>query len=554
MAASVTAAGRSLTRHGYGPVLFSIVGVAVIVLAIVRGSATGGPAPDSGGQQTLTGRAGGTTSAPPPPSGADISAYIVRDPGPAPAIDLLDPDGAPFSLASLRGHDVLVFFGYTHCPDVCPATIGTVGAAIRAAPGDVRAVFVTIDPARDTQAWLREYRTVMPAAFTPVTGTDAAIAATAAAWHVRYARVDGNTPEAYAMAHTADVFLVDRDGVLRGDFPFGTSDGAMTATIAAVDAAGRFAGASPVGEGSFGPGARETPAATSATTSPFASFPVSRETPGPLDLQVTVVSTSVWAGAPSGVILRLSIDGRPVDDVDANVRVRVEREDGADAGSPVDARAVRPPGVDRTSFVADIVVPSPGPWRLDVTAQPGGVPISTSVPIDVRDPGTTPALGSGAPTVHTPTVADAGGDLTAVTTDPAPDPRLSTTSTTGALAAHRPFVLVIDSTKFRVTSACGKAIVLARYLLDRWPDVAFIHLEPYRYSVVSDTPVLDGTLDDPQLTDPAAAWGIGGAPWGPRSMPWVFVVDANGVVRAKAQGVIGTDDVDVVLAELAPGG
>ncbi len=141
-----------------------------------------------------------------------------------------------------------------------------------------------------------------------------------------------------------------------------------------------------------------------------------------------------------------------------------------------------------------------------------------------------------------------------MTTDPAPDLRLSGTSTVDALAAHQPFVLVIDSSRFRVSPVCGRAIIMARYLLDRWRDVAFIHLEPYRYRVIEDTAVLDGTLDAPTLTDPAAAWGIGGAPWGARSMPWTFVVDGDGIVRAKYQGVTGTEDVDVMLALIVAGG
>ncbi|HEX6986984.1 MAG TPA: hypothetical protein VF170_16520, partial [Planctomycetaceae bacterium] len=58
---------------------------------------------------------------------------------------------------------------------------------------------------------------------------------------------------------------------------------------------------------------------------------------------------------------------------------------------------------------------------------------------------------------------------------------------------------------------------------------------------------------DPTLTDAAAAWGLAGAPWGPRSMPWVFVVDGDGIVRAKAEGVMGSDDVDVILALIAAG-
>jgi hypothetical protein len=95
---------------------------------------------------------------------------------------------------------------------------------------------------------------------------------------------------------------------------------------------------------------------------------------------------------------------------------------------------------------------------------------------------------------------------------------------------------------------------MARYLVDRWPDVAFIHLEPYVYDVVTDTAVLRGSLDDPTLTAPADAWGIGGAPWGARSMPWIFVIDGNGLVRATFQGVIGSDEVDVIVSLIEQGG
>jgi hypothetical protein len=337
------------------------------------------------------------------------------------------------------------------------------------------------------------------------------------------------------MSHTADVFLVDARGWIRADFPFGTSADAIATTVAAVDAS------PPVPSGA---------GASAAVSPPQARSP---SPAGPLALAAQVVSSTVWSGPPSPVILRLTLDGRPLDDLAADVRVAIGPATGSAASAPVPAIAVRPPGVTAVSYVATVAFPSTGWWRLFVTATLGSVPLSTTIDVAVADPGSTAAVGTAAPAIRTPTISDTGGDIRAVTTDPAPDPRLSTTSTGDALAAHEPFVLVIDSTRFRVTSACGKAIVLARYLLDRWPNVAFIHLEPYRYSVVTDTPVLDGSLDDPPLTDPAAAWGIGGDPWGARSMPWIFVVDGNGIVRAKDQGVIGSDDVDVILAMLAGG-
>ncbi|HEY5628231.1 MAG TPA: hypothetical protein VIR16_01860, partial [Candidatus Limnocylindrales bacterium] len=64
----------------------------------------------------------------------------------------------------------------------------------------------------------------------------------------------------------------------------------------------------------------------------------------------------------------------------------------------------------------------------------------------------------------------------------------------------------------------------------------------------------EGTLMDPTLVDAADAWGIGGSPWGATSMPWIFVVDGNGILRAKYQGVIGSDDVDVIVSLIEQGG
>jgi hypothetical protein len=220
----------------------------------------------------------------------------------------------------------------------------------------------------------------------------------------------------------------------------------------------------------------------------------------------------------------------------------------------VAAVAVRPPGETRVFHVARLDIPRAGTWSLEVTATIGTGTHRGSVGLTALDPGTTPRAGSQAPAAHTPTLADVGGNARAVTTDPNPDLRLSRQSTTDALAAHTPFVLVIDSPRFRVSPACGKAVIMARYLADRWPGVAFIHLEPYAYTIVTDAPVLSGDLADPPLTAVSDAWGIGGAPWGARSMPWAFVVDRNGVVLAKYQGLMGTDDVDVILALLAARG
>lgn len=515
--------------------------VAALLLITVLRSGGGSPAgPDglSGGTPaTPTGQAvssgDGTASGLAGSGGPiDVARYLVRPTVPAPALRLTDQDEHPFDLTALRGTPVFVFFGYTHCPDVCPATVGTVGLTMEAFGSPTQAVFVTVDPERDTPAWLREYVRYLETGFVAVTGTPDRIASTAAAWGVRYAKVETGTPGEYSMSHTADVVLIDAVGNLRARFPFGTTAEAMTATLRAVAAVT----------------ATPAPSATSSVA------PTASPTEAPVGgLDVTVGSSSIWAGPPGPVILSLAAAGSRIDDPDLALSVQLASTDGTPVGPAVVAIPVRPPGETRVLYVASPAIPSPGWWRLTVSTSRAGITLVGSTDIAALDPGTTAPIGAPAPTVHTPTLDDVGGIARAVTTDPAPDLRLSRTSTTDALAAHQPFALVIDSWKFKVTSACGRALVMARYLVDRWPADAFIHLEPLRYDVVTDTPVLQGSLADPTLTDPAASWGLAGDPWGATSMPWVFIVDGNGIVRAKAEGVMGTDDVDVILALIAAG-
>jgi hypothetical protein len=108
---------------------------------------------------------------------------------------------------------------------------------------------------------------------------------------------------------------------------------------------------------------------------------------------------------------------------------------------------------------------------------------------------------------------------------------------------------VVDSARFKVSPACGRALAMISYLVDRWGDeVTFVHLEPFRYTVVTEAPVLSGDIADPPLNDETRALGLGDGMWPATSMPWIFVVDSEGIVRAKYQGVVGSDDIDLVLS------
>ena len=512
----------------------------LIVLAAIRVVAF----PDAGAPPTwAVATSDATPSATPPASpspAVDLAAYLVPEPRPAPPLELAGPDGE-LSLAALGGEPVLVFFGYTHCPDVCPATIGTVGLAIDAYEPGASAVLVSVDPERDTPEWLVEFVRYMPPGFTAVSGSADRVRATADAWGVQYARVETDVPGVYQMSHTADVFLVDAAGVLRARFPFGTDAPTMTAVIDAIDPAVGPPSAVPA---TGPPGTSPRPTADSSAVPSVA--PVE-------DLHPVLVSSSVWAG-PDGPVIFTIDEASDEAPPPRAVSVQLATIEGALVGAAVPATAVQPPGIDLVSYVATLDIPSPGPWHVIVaTRDPDGTDRRGVMPVTALDQGGTAPLGAPAPSIRTDTAVDVGGDLTWLTTDPLPDPRLHATSTADALATGTPFVLVVDSFSFKVTPQCGQAVVLAKRLLDRWRHIPLIHHEPYRYTVVTTEPVIEGSLQDPRLTAVAEAWGTGSAPWGVASMPWLFVVDGEGVVRAKYQGIMGSADVDVMLSMLTAG-
>ena len=142
----------------------------------------------------------------------------------APSVSQVAAIGGPFSLTDqngrtvtdrdLKGHPFLVFFGFTHCPDVCPTTLFDVSEVLRALGPDadrVRALFITVDPERDTASTLKDYVSSFDPHLLALTGDPAAIAAVAKAYRVYYKKVP-LTEGGYTMDHTAIVYLMSKDG------------------------------------------------------------------------------------------------------------------------------------------------------------------------------------------------------------------------------------------------------------------------------------------------------------------------------------------------------
>ena len=153
---------------------------------------------------------------------------------PEPALQLTDQAGQAFDLRSLLGTPAFVYFGYTHCPDVCPTTLAGLRAAVQAANLPAKVVFVTVDPARDTAPAMKQYLDAYKAGFIGLTGSADQIAAAAAAWGVAYKAGPADSNGNYPMSHTSDVYLVDGSGMLRNHIFFGAPSTMIAALLREV--------------------------------------------------------------------------------------------------------------------------------------------------------------------------------------------------------------------------------------------------------------------------------------------------------------------------------
>ncbi|MBN1965380.1 MAG: SCO family protein [Anaerolineae bacterium] len=162
---------------------------------------------------------------------------VIDPPRPVSDFTLTDQTGAPFSLSDLRGRAVLLFFGYTHCPDVCPLTLlefRRVHDLLGTQAGDVAFVFVSVDGARDTPEALAStfaLRGVDDFAI-GLTGDEAALRRIGADYGLYFERqADTGSQADYLVDHTANSFLVDREGRLTTIFTFGTEPEQIAARI-----------------------------------------------------------------------------------------------------------------------------------------------------------------------------------------------------------------------------------------------------------------------------------------------------------------------------------
>jgi protein SCO1/2 len=151
---------------------------------------------------------------------------VLQSPQPAPNFELTATHGEKIRLSDFQDKLVLLYFGYTFCPDVCPATLSELRQAINyldKQADEVQVIMISIDPERDTPEMLAEYVAHFDPSFIGVTGTPEEIAEVATLYGIFYEAHEGTAATGYLVDHTATVLVVDQNGYLKLVFPFGES-------------------------------------------------------------------------------------------------------------------------------------------------------------------------------------------------------------------------------------------------------------------------------------------------------------------------------------------
>ena len=155
----------------------------------------------------------------------EIADYLFWEAKDLTAFTLVGANDEALRLDDLKGKWSFIFFGYTHCPDVCPFTLSALGAVFNileqdpAVSSTIQGIFVSVDPKRDTPELLKEYAPYFNAKFSGVTGTTAQVDAITRQVGAFYTIHPGESEESYLVSHNSAIFLVDPRARLYGRFP-----------------------------------------------------------------------------------------------------------------------------------------------------------------------------------------------------------------------------------------------------------------------------------------------------------------------------------------------
>jgi hypothetical protein len=269
---------------------------------------------------------------------------------------------------------------------------------------------------------------------------------------------------------------------------------------------------------------------------------------------VPVIASSEAVVGPDRILIGLldSTGTTPIGTPDYQVEVGfidVDKDKNAFVIAPAPATFVWAIPNQRAIWFYDATFDTAGNWAAVVTVTaPGKAAVSTELGLPVTATGLAVRVGAKAPSTPTPTSTSAGGVLASITTDTNPDPRFYQLSEDQALAQHKPFVLVFATPAFCTSRVCGPTLDAVKAVAQGEPDMTFIQVEPYLMHYANGTlqPILDAS-NHLQPNPATTAWGI-------QTEPWVYVVDANGIVTASYEAVIVPDELTAAIDKVKSGG
>jgi YtkA-like len=247
------------------------------------------------------------------------------------------------------------------------------------------------------------------------------------------------------------------------------------------------------------------------------------------------VSSELTVGSNRFIIGLLDSNDAPVNNPDIEVSVDffdLAESEAEPATSETFDFVESVPG-KRGVYVGNVEFPSQGEWGAEVDLSGGGVDESLRASFEVRKDSSTPSIGEAVPPSDTLTADDAE-NLSEISTDDNPDPKFYELSIAEALEEGEPFVVAFATPKFCTSATCGPTLDIVKDASADYPQVNYLHVEPY------------SNLDDPDNLTPIKAV----EEWGLQSEPWVFVVDADGKLAAKYEGVLSADELRATLSEL----
>ena len=283
-------------------------------------------------------------------------------------------------------------------------------------------------------------------------------------------------------------------------------------------------------------------AAVACSSSPT-DTPVPTTAPLPQSPEVSLVVATTDHGVGDNRVAFGLIDrlGSPVQRPEVPVKALYlpEEDGGGELRDTATAQFRQWPVGQRGVFATTLQFDQAGYWELQVDATaPGGEAVTATAYIQVRAETSTPSIGDQAPASVTPT-GDEVDDLGTITSSPHPDAGLYRLSVHEALGGGKPLVLAFATPAFCSTATCGPQVAVLSELNDRWSERAnFIHVEVYK------NPHLIGESESlGELVGSVTEWGL-------PTEPWTFIVDGEGIVRAKFEGFVNSEELEEGLEDV----